>query len=59
MAEVKTVTITVDGKSISAPAGTLLIDAHCFAGFDEERAGGGRNTLSINRDCYSFDFGHK
>src|SRR5215468_7362654 len=27
MAEVKSVTITVDGKSISAPAGTLLIEA--------------------------------
>src|SRR5436309_10477746 len=27
MAEIKTVTITVDGKSIVAPAGTLLIEA--------------------------------
>src|SRR3954470_2928945 len=27
MAEVKNVTITVDGKQVTAPAGTLLIDA--------------------------------
>ncbi len=27
MAEVKNVTITVDGKQVTAPAGTLLIEA--------------------------------
>ena len=27
MAEPKSITITVDGKSLSAPAGTLLIEA--------------------------------
>jgi NADH-quinone oxidoreductase subunit G len=34
MAEVKTVTLTVDGKQITAPAGTLLIDACKSVGID-------------------------
>jgi NADH-quinone oxidoreductase subunit G len=34
MAEVKTVTLTVDGKQITAPAGTLLIEACKSVGID-------------------------
>ena len=34
MAEVKTVTLTVDGKQLTAPAGTLLIDACKSAGIE-------------------------
>ena len=34
MADVKTVTLTVDGKQLTAPAGTLLIDACKSAGID-------------------------
>jgi NADH-quinone oxidoreductase subunit G len=34
MAEVKTVTLTVDGKQITTPAGTLLIDACKSVGID-------------------------